>query len=76
MSVVRASVVRAGSRSNESVRTSRFERVPSDPPCQADTHTYYRTMASLPGSYRNFSHCPGHDYVGGLDEAAKIWDGQ
>ncbi|CAK9081843.1 unnamed protein product [Durusdinium trenchii] len=30
----------------------------------ADTHTYYRTMASLPGSYRNFSHCPGHDYVG------------
>eukprot|EP00913_Durusdinium_trenchii_P002487 g2299.t1 len=28
----------------------------------ADTHTYYRTMASLPGSYRNFSHCPGHDY--------------
>jgi len=30
----------------------------------ADTHTYYRTMASLPGTYRLLSHCPGHDYVG------------
>ena len=34
---------------------------------EADTHTYYRTMASLPGDYRLLSHCPGHDYVGRCD---------
>lgn len=34
------------------------------PDTKADTHTYYRTMASLPGTYRLLSHCPGHDYVG------------
>jgi len=30
----------------------------------ADTNTYYRTMASLPGDYMVLSRCPGHDYVG------------
>ncbi|CAJ1328223.1 unnamed protein product, partial [Effrenium voratum] len=30
----------------------------------ADANTYYRTMASLPGSYVLFAHCPGSDYVG------------
>lgn len=30
----------------------------------ADTNTYYRTMASLPGSYFGFARCPGADYLG------------
>lgn len=30
----------------------------------ADTHSYYRTMASLPGDYFFFARCPGNDYVG------------
>lgn len=30
----------------------------------ASTHTYYRTMASLPGDYTSEASCPGHDYPG------------
>jgi len=30
----------------------------------ADTNTYYRTMASLPGDYFLFARCPGNDYLG------------
>lgn len=43
---------------------------------EASTHTYYRTMASLPGDYTSQASCPGHDYPGALMAREKPSIGQ